>query len=286
MEAAGRRRHAAAERATTKASQAGASSCAARSRKGEKGREKGRGEHTPRREERSVKQEKAVGRPPCLQKTRPTRSSSPAAPPPPRAREKLTAPFSLGGAAQLSHLVMTAHPGVQLAQRREARGAGSPSHRAPPLRRRASSAAAPAAPAAPAAAKAVRAPPPPAGDANTPKGATSIALAPGREERMSRAKMVTRANARKVSKKGGSHGAAGTGDARSASPSDGEVKELEERNRAHALQLVQPYPLVHTLRPRFCGTHLWPPMMKIARGGRTRSEETKCGGAKHQHAGL
>lgn len=134
MEAAGRRKHAAAARATTKASQVGA--CAPRSRKGEKGREKGRGEHTPRREEQSVKQERAVGRPPCLQKTRPTRSAAPAAPPP-RAREKFAVPFYWGGVQQ----VMTAYQGGQLAQQREARGAGSPSHRAPPLRRRASSAA-------------------------------------------------------------------------------------------------------------------------------------------------
>lgn len=98
---------------------------------------------------------------------------------------------------------------------------------------------------------------------------------------MSRAKMVTRANASKVSKKGGSHVAACTGDARSASPSDGEVKELKERTA----QLVQPYPLVHTLRPRLCGTHLWPPMMQIARGAKKERRNKGGGGPKHLHAG-
>ena len=122
MEAAGRRKNAAAARATTKASQVGA--CTPRSRKSEKGR----GEQTPRREERSAKQEKAVGRPPCPQKTRPTRCSAPAAPPP-LAREKLTAPFSWGGAAQQ---VMTAQA-VQA--QRIALFSGSPSHPTLSLRR-------------------------------------------------------------------------------------------------------------------------------------------------------
>ncbi len=90
-----------------------------------------------------------------------------------------------------------------------------------------------------------------------PKGGISIALTEGRRARRTRrTKMVQRANARKAAKNVGSHESTDTG----ASPSEEEGEETEENSSA----VVQPYPLVQTLRPRFCGTHLWPPMVPIA----------------------